>query len=521
MSEHERQALDLLDARGRGAAASLKAALARQATETPTVSADDHSRAPQTAHRNVWLAAAAMFAVGGLVAAFVALRDDPRADVSTGDPDEGLYLVPDWVPEGWQIQTAQNIDTVDGPAAPTGEVFVFGIDAAEDPWAASHFSLTIAHNMAASNTEDAQQIALGDQAASMESDGSTVVVQWTTDDGLYVSIAGYGLSEEVVVATATSMAAPPSIPTNIPTTPDLMLQRALAGAATAMGQSPEGAPAGGFVQMAHGPLSATTFMLTAGFDGLSMVYGDPESSVYGQIAVLQRPGDADDAELLRLASDDVEPTPVRDQTGYVQPDVLVQWFEPSTGMLVTVYGNGIDTDILLQVAESLRPARPGEIAEILGQSGQFGPAGPLEEGEEVVAQGGTGGELWRLIAQDDGDTWKLVVEPNNGVIDASESKDDAADVGVNVAASSLGDNVVVYGMADPQATSVFVQALDGSEIQLDLYDVDIPGWPTKAYIGLVPANSLADYQADVTARDASGEDLGSASLSTTELVVAP
>jgi hypothetical protein len=498
MSEHDEQrALDLLDARGRSAATSLRAALAQLDLEEPagpltpptTPSLNNTRKLPFAAPRNVWLAAAAIIVVVGLVAAFLALRKDPEDESGfvTGDPEPGAYLVPDQLPDGWTFQRAELVDLAEEPDAMSAEIVVYGDAGADDPWAEPILMAVRGPNLADfAVSDEGESISVAGHEATIEDDGDgRLILAWTDDDGITWMIDSQDIPRDAVITAGEHLADGPAV-------------------------EADGLP-DGYEEIARGPMGATIMAMVTGLDGLSLVYGSGNQDAgfaigtigTEEVAVVQRPGDADDAALLQVGVDEVGIVDVRGQTGYVSAGAL-QWFEQSTGMVVTIYSYGLETDELQAIAESLRPAKAGEIDGLLqGISGA--PSGGfdvIQEGEIAVADGTHDDAEWTLVASEDEELWNLRLLTPGNFSGYGMYKDDEEGLLVDVteADNTLGGDIALFGAVDPQVTEIVARLADGTELPLEIHDVGIEGWPTKAVVGFVPSRQV--YR--LIARDAAG-----------------
>jgi hypothetical protein len=289
----------------------------------------------------------------------------------------------------------------------------------------------------------------------------------------------------------------------------------LAAAEAAVGGDVAGGLPDGFETVATGPFSATGTLGGFGMDGLSVVYGGVGTD--GQVGVVQRAGDADDAELVRLMGDDVEVTEVRGLPAYRMGDTLLQWYEPSAGVVVTAVSGDVDPSVLARVAEGLRVGRPGEVDDLIRAHGSSGSFERLQPGEVVVAEGEDAeGRPWRVVASDDGsDGFGLEFADDDGSTGTGVSRDQGwGTLSVDVAShgtSGLHDpdapstSVGIFGAVTAEATELVVEAPGHAPIVLELHVVTgIAGWDEKAFGGLVPVDL---GPAEVVARDAGGREL--------------
>jgi hypothetical protein len=114
-----------LDARGRSAAEAVRRAVA----DVPLPAAP----APPRRSRAPLAAAAAVLLVLGLVAATLALRGEPRADLAIGGPDGVPRLILDPVPAGLEPTGAVDLPLPDAQLDPEGTLWLYGDGDADDP----------------------------------------------------------------------------------------------------------------------------------------------------------------------------------------------------------------------------------------------------------------------------------------------------------------------------------------------------------------------------------------------------
>jgi hypothetical protein len=410
--------------------------------------------------------------VAGLVAAIVMVNRSGDEEGITSDDSPG-YLVAGTLPDGWQLQEVRTLRSTDVGNGMRGTIDVYGDGSLDDPWAGPTLSVLRAADDLGAGPTDAETTEIGGRPAriSEEPDG----VRITVDDGL-VGITARYLDRDAAVAFAEAVVA--------------------------------GLP-DGFERLASGPLSAAT--VSSGFtvDGLALIYGGATSDE--QLAVIQRAGDADDAELIRLMGPDVQVTEVQGQPAYLVGGYLLQWYDPGAGALVTVLAGGQSDEVMTEFAESLRPAQPGEVDDLVRSHGVSGPFGRLQPGEVLVAEGEYGpDDPWRLVASDDAsEGFGLTLSDTAGSTGTGVGRDEGwGTLSVDVAAHATAaehDRVAVYGAVDAAADTVVVELPGGSPLPLDLHTVDgIPGWDEKVFVGLVPPDL---GPATVVARDAAGNEL--------------
>jgi len=507
----EATALALLDARGRQAATSLRSvvdelvarpdaeALSPGAGEAPSPSAGpdaDPGPDPDVAvvglrpagsrggQGRTWLIAAAVLVVTGLVAAVAMLVRAGDEEGMVTDDQPG-YLLPGWMPDGWDLQDARSVQISDVPGALTGTVTVYGDPAADDPWTGPRLSVwqTVDDGFGLDERADVEQIQVGGLPATIEDRDGSIIVRAVDGDG-----------DDVVMVMAERTERPV----------------ALAAAEAAVAGDVAGARPDGWERLASGPVSAASATGTYALDGVSLMYGG-SSSTTGQVAVIEQAGDRDDAELVRLMSGDVEVVEVRGQPAYLVEGSLLQWYEPSARAVVTLMANGLDRSELLRFAEGFRASRPGEVDDLVKSHGSSGPFGRLQPGEVVVTEGRfPEGQPWRLVASDDGsDGFGLAFADGAG---SSGTGVDAASgwgtLSVDVASHQMagGSGVIgIYGAVTPQAGELVIEAPGHEPIRLELHMVEgIAGWAEKVFAAVVPTDL---GPAEVVARAADGSEL--------------
>lgn len=517
-STDESTALALLDARGRQAATRLRAAVDAVLAEAAAGAAPDGpdgldgpdcpdcpdvadgpdvavvglrrtvpGRGPGRGRGRTWLLAAAVLAVVGLVTALVLLaRADDQEGMVTDDVPS--YLVPGWLPDGWEVQDARTLHVEDTPGALTGSITVYGAIGADDPWTGPRVTVWQGRgeDLGADEGSGIEQIEVGGRPATFEDqDGKLVVTSVDGED--LVMVMGDQLDRPAVLTAAE---------------------------AAVGGDVAEGLP-DGFEQVASGPLSAMGTMSGFAFDGLSVVYGGVGSD--GQVGVVQQAGDADDAELVRLMADDVEVTEVRGLPAYLVGGTLLQWYEPSAGLVVTMVAADTDPSVLTRVAEGLRVGRPGEVDDLVRAHGSSGSFERLQPGEVVVTEGEDAeGRPWRVVASDDGsDGFGLEFADDYGSSGTGVSKDGGwGTLSVDVAShgeAGLHDpegrtsSVGIYGAVTSEATELVVEVPGHEPIVLELHIVTgIAGWDEKVFGAMVPVDL---GPAEVVARDSAGNEL--------------
>jgi hypothetical protein len=506
-AENASTALDQLDARGRQAAASLRSAVDDLMADAPPIPLDsvvvDLRDAPRRRRRG-WLVAAAVLLVAGLATA-VLLRQTHDEEGTIAD-DNPTYLVARSVPNGWDLVEVRVLRAEDFPPVMDVTTSVYGDTGRDDPWSGPLLTVYESEGVLVDQAgAGGEPIEVAGHPGTIDESSGTVDLRMVTEDSTVMIAAGDGMDRAAVIAAAEGLA----------------------------GGDLAGAVPQGMELLARGPGSAAVPFGSFALDGLSMLYGG-SSSDEGQLGVLQRAGDADDAELLR-ASPLTEVTEVHGQPAY-SVDGTLQWYEPSIGVVVTVLSVGgvVDDAQLLAFADGMEPGRPGEVDEIVKAHSASGPFGRLEPGEVVVVEGepGADGEPdWQLVASDDGDEgFGLTFADGGGSTGVGVSGDEGwGSLSIDVANHSEaieGGRVGVFGAVAPEAVEVVIEAPGREPIRFEVHQVEgIEGWDAPVFAGLVPVDL---GQADVAVRAADGTEIermswspdeGSSQGSTTATVV--
>lgn len=363
--------------------------------------------------RRMWLVAATVFVVVAVGVAVVAFRDDDRPTTAAGS-DSAEYLVAGWLPHGWEPAWAELGSQRDDLGIPTGEIAVYGDVSLEDPWSGPVLTATRADGADSGDvprdnrTED---ITIGGAPGILQDEGEVVSASPTEplEGEHHVGVTGYGLGRDVVVEAGEHLIGDPAI-------------------------GSEGLP-DGHEEIARGPLRAMTTAMAmpasnfAWIDGLAIAYGQP-SGGEGLLALTQQPADdSGAAALIRLMALDPEwdgedaVTEVRGQPAYilrssgspgghaemaepggsgldseseadgpagrapetVEPEVeILQWYEPSLGLVVSLMGTNTDEATVDRFVENLRLAGQDELDGLLDRFGaptKPGPIVPLDEDE--------------------------------------------------------------------------------------------------------------------------------------------
>jgi hypothetical protein len=536
MSTTDEARLDALDRRGRAAARTLLDDLAARGGDT--LVAEDAGPAPipapgssarpdptvihlgrpsvrgggRTARR--WLVAAAVVGVLAAVSgAFTAAsRDDGRPAVSSdGEVDQ---LLPSWVPEGFEPVSA--LDIPDPAAAGfSADIAVYGDHDGDDPWSAtvSVVHLVAGEELLGGRPSGGEAVTVaGHDARLSESEGfgggRQWEVEWQVDDGRLI-VAG-PLTPDEVLAAAETATTEPAIDTS-------------------------GLRAG-YSELARGPFT-DSLVFTSLFEGvvrgsadagdgsgLAVTYADPADSgqVRPAVVVARRPGPASAIDLLRLWFTDAAATTVRGRHAVIGRGdelpgsageagvVAVQWAEPE-GQLVSVVGFGVGEDAVLQVAEGLRPAGPGEVADLREEHAVAAPRefDDVRDGQVVVASGDSATGRWRIVAEasPQANIGSLTLERLWGAIGATASTTGARlEPPVDVQADISDGTIVIWGVLGVDAAAVTAEAPGREPVTLDTHEVE--GWSQRVVADAFPDDHFdPDDTVSVVARDADGEEV--------------
>jgi hypothetical protein len=441
--------------------------------------------------RRVLLAAAAIVVLVGVSAAIVLMRDE-RPAVTSGQP---TYLLPSWLPEGLGREPEMVVlhDDSTTNAGLNGEIAVYGIESADDPWAGP--TVGVAHIVpdpsSFGDESDGEQVTVGGHQATLSEDDRGWDVQWSEDGGR-VLVRGVDMSRDEVLAAAAAASAEPAI-------------------------ALEGLP-DGFAEIGRGPLDAVGTIGPFTGSGLSITYtSTAASSSEKSLVVAQRPGTAASVDLAGWGLNlDTGSTTVRGRHAAVgrwfTSETLLQWYEPS-GTLVTLLASGLDEHAVRRVAEELRPAGDAEIGHLISEHPMDSPTlfgfGRLEEGQVAVVSGTMGEIRWRLVASVDQDAGlgSLSYEEaaaGSGYGAAVGSDDSGAAPALEATATETmdGESWAVYGVVAGDASAVTAEGADGSAVSLDLYEVT--GWDRQVFIGFLPADAQAR---DVVAHRPDGTEI--------------
>lgn len=510
MSTTDDARLDALDRRARAAARTLLNDLAAEVpdgadsgdTPTPIVRLD------AAAGRRRWsLVAAAvtlLAVVGGAVA--VLSRDDGGPDVLSQTMPG--YLLPSRLPAG--LEPTRAIDFADNaqPDGIRGDIAIYGDSNAADPWATALAVIhLVADEAALGDPSDGETVTVAGHDATLRetesplgfalSSGEGWELEWPVDDGR-LQVRGAMTRDEILAAAETATTEPAVDASGLPD---------------------------GYAEVARGPIGATDptlFSVATDRSGLAVTYTAPSEGDEAQemVAVIQRPAPASAVDLLRAAFPDADEITLRGRHAVVgerDGTTAIQWAEPE-GQLVTVVGFGVTTDVVVQVADDLRPARPDEVAALLADHapdplGEFGDA---PDRSTVVAEGETSTGRWRVLA----DTTMsegmegLTIERATGSSSSSGTSSGMSGgdaPGLELATDTEDGTTIVYGVVPADTASVTFDA-PGIQGALEFHEVE--GWDSKVIAANITADLPSDIAADVidavtiVARGADGRELG-------------
>ena len=193
--------------------------------------------------------------------------------------------------------------------------------------------------------------------------------------------------------------------------------------------------------------------------------------------------------------------------------VAVQWAEPE-GQLVTVVGFGVPEDVVLQVAEGLRPAGADEVAALRDeQRRRLRPASSAtrRSGHVVVASGESQTGQWRIVAdaRKQDNIGALTVDRLSGAIaSTSSTTGDRVEPPLDLQIDVSDGTIVIWGVDFVDAASVTVEAPGSEPITLDTHEVE--GWTHRVVADAFPDDLFAgsDGTVSVVARDADGREVG-------------
>lgn len=546
---------------------------------------------PGGGRRRVWLAAAAVFVLALTAVAFVTLRDDDKPSTVTGQPGQ-RYLVADWVPEDMDLQHADMVSPDDEQFADwtsaVGEHVVYGDPSLEDPWDGPILAANRADDpdpdmmdLGRTGGVGMEEVTVGDAPGVIEEYAGSLFLRFMDGD-VMLSVMSDGIERDDLLRAAENLTTDPAV-------------------------AAEGLPEG-YEEIARGPSGVAYGWAGIPIDGLALQYGaegiefdDPRDTPPG-ISVSQQSAGPEAVELIRLwgleQSDDAEPqwelerTEVRGQDAYevrytssktssgaaeecVSPDcddsgppddyaevvtehetIVVQWYEPSLGLVITVRAQDQDEAEVMQFIEELRVAEDGELdgaleshselplsdgedfAELVpaedeaiavedeGVEGEAIPVegeeccdGPVVDvpAERFIAEGTHAGENWVLYytEHDVGAAFTLNWDSEStgwggGRDGGGAGYDLSAEGGWAMAFLADEESVVVFGLVPQEAVEVTlgdVESSDGDEYALELYDIN--GVEGQAVIGFVPRPSVTFFEAKMTVLGLDGEPLPS------------
>jgi hypothetical protein len=462
-------------------------------------------------------AVAVVAAVGGAVAV-VTTDDDGQEVRGRGSLD---YLVPGRLPAGLEPVRAIDIPGTTATAGFDADIAVYGDPDADDPWAAiiGVIHLVADEELLGGPPSGGEAVTVaGHDARLRESEGLGPTetgpaweVEWEVDDGRLI-VSG-ALTRDEVLAAAEKATTEPAIDTS-------------------------GLP-GGYEELARGPF-VDSLLFTSLFEGnldgsveasvdgsgLAVTYADPSdrNAVRTAVVVAQRPGPASAVDLLRLWFPDTDVTTVRGRhaaigRGRELPGsagetgvVAVQWAEPE-GQLVTVVGFGVVEDVVLQVAEGLRPASPDEVAALRAEQAVAAPRefDDVPEGHVVVASGESQTGQWRIVAnaRRRENIGSLTIDRVWGAISSTTSTTgDRVEPPLDLAADIADGTIVVWGLLWVDAASVTVEGPGGEPIALDIHEVE--GWSHRVVADAFPKDHFAYSGGPIefVAWDADGREVG-------------
>jgi len=443
------------------------------------------------------VAAAVVVVVVGVAAGLAAARSEPASVTSEG---ELQFLLPGWLPDGVLPFQALRLEDVPEAGGIGGEVVVYGIRDASDPWAGPILivSQLVPDPATLGDETEGEAITIDGQPATVaqDEDGEWTAT-WSVEHGR-LQVAGRGLTRDQVIAAAAVTSAGPSI--DAAGLPD------------------------GFTELAHGPLDAMiagALGYSGSAPGLAVSYAPAadRSAGTGYLTIVERAGSASAVDLARLAFDDARSVTVRGQHAVLAAtgdEVLLQWAEPG-GLLVTVQASGWAHEDLLRVAEGLRPAGPDEIDELVAEHPLDREDGSGASEAEVSADHVTDG--WVVEGQYEGHDWLLQAFVADSQVKALwlhggndtaplPMEDDTAGSGLAVTSGLFDGGVVsVFGLVDPAAASVTIEGPGLAPIAAEVHPVD--GAERSAFVGFVLESDLGD-SASVVARAADGTEVARA-----------
>ncbi|HEY7068918.1 MAG TPA: hypothetical protein VH479_02340, partial [Acidimicrobiales bacterium] len=461
----------------------------------------------------LWLAAAVVTLLAAVAGAVILVAgDDGRSDVSSEGPLD--HLLPSWLPVGMEPLRVSGIPDA-GDQGFTADIAVYGDPDAADPWASPLAVVHLAADQAVLGGEPSsgEKVTVGGHDAWVRrseglgdpANGESWEVEIQVDDGRLLVSAQ--LDQDDVLAAAEAATTEPAI-----------------GAS--------GLP-DGYRELARGPFTDSLLItsLFEGFSGgsldgagLAVTYADPSNrdTTRPAIVVAQRPGPPSAVDLLRLWTPEGEATSVhgrhaeigrtRELAGSAGESgvVAVQWAEPD-GQIVTVIGFGVAEDDVLQVAEGMRPAAPGEVDALRSEHAVVTPRqfGAVPDGKVAVASGDSVTGQWRILsdARRHDNIGALTIDRVWGAIGATSSTTgDRSEPPLDLAADYSDGTAVVWGVLYVDAASVTAEAPGVEPVTLAIHEV--PGWDHPVIAGSFPDQHFRSTGgAVVIARDANGQEV--------------
>jgi hypothetical protein len=182
-----------VDARLRSAAGTLRAAV-EEAIELPPSLPSARRRRPRGARGRVWLAAAVVVVVAGSAAVVLSglAADDPDPTVRASGAGHA-YLLPGWLPEGFEPAVAQRLDgerptlglTYGRSTSADGQISI--VQAQGDEHDVGNLPLVV-------SGEPRPIVVRGHRAVRAEDDANTVI-QWAERPGTLVTVVAAGVGD--------------------------------------------------------------------------------------------------------------------------------------------------------------------------------------------------------------------------------------------------------------------------------------------------------------------------------------
>jgi hypothetical protein len=511
MNEHD--VLNALDRRMRAAGEELHGAIAAAIDEgspaaatadqpwstpedsTPVISLDHGTSPSPSPRRWLWAAAAAVIAVG--VAGVILLGRDGGDDSPPATTGDQPFLVPGWLPSGWEPVAAEHVAESSWPFETAA---VYGSRSADDRWSGAFVAILRTDVTGVVDTSSGETVDVAGHSATFEDvDGTRVVT--VELEGQTLLVSGRGVTRDTVLAIAAAAA------------DDLPIEPVLPSGLDAIGEAPVDPSVG----------------------GIRVSY---RSDSHAQsVTIAQRPGLESELGLIRFLLPDTyeaSEATVRGQRALVltaDADIegrdIIQWIEPP-GMLVTISADGLADRELDRLIEQLRPSTDAEIDELV-KTHEPQPASevpqrvePEEPVEIVIAEGDRGPNHWTAMARESDGLTEVSYQDEytsigfataaGEVDDGLETDDDIAveilplEVNASEALDDRGE-VAVVGVAESAITEAFVEAAGQPPLPLELYRDDklthtvIVGWVPPTYL-----------DGEVVGRDSNGREVGRTTL---------